>query len=128
MPQNEQLASTPEPLLPKGKGTEPSLKIVKRERVKVSESRTLARKRGIKAEAEGGKGELQSKGKQVPRRKEREDCTNQLPPQSGGTVPAPLRVKSKWLLAFPRVPVTPGTSLEIFLNNTKAEVLNFSQL
>ena len=35
--------------------------------------------------------------------------TNQHPPQRGGAVPGPVWVGSKWLLAFPRVPVTPGT-------------------
>ena len=44
VPQSEQLASTPEP--PLTKGTEHQ--IVRRERVKVSESRTLARERGIR--------------------------------------------------------------------------------
>ena len=34
MPQKEQLASTPEPPLPKGKETEPSVQIVKGERVR----------------------------------------------------------------------------------------------
>ena len=38
-------------------------------------------------------------------------CTNQQPPQRGGAVPEPVWIGSKWLLAFPRVPVTPGTSL-----------------
>ena len=37
--------------------------------------------------------------------------TNQQPPQRGGAVPGPVWVGSKWLLAFPRVPVTPGTPL-----------------
>ena len=41
-------------------------------------------------------------------------CTNQQPPQRGGAVPDPLWVGSKWLLAFPRVPVTPGTLLHFF--------------
>ena len=36
-------------------------------------------------------------------------CTNQQPPQRGGAVPGLVWVGSKWLLAFPRVPVTPGT-------------------
>ena len=35
--------------------------------------------------------------------------TNQQPPQRGGAVPGPVWVGSKRLLAFPRVPVTPGT-------------------
>ena len=38
-------------------------------------------------------------------------CTNQQPPQRRGAVPGPVWVGSKWLLAFPRVPVTPGTPL-----------------
>ena len=40
--------------------------------------------------------------------------TNQQPPQRGGAVPNPIWVGSKWLLAFPRVPVTPGTPLYFF--------------
>ena len=36
------------------------------------------------------------------------------PPQRGGAVPNPIWVGSKWLLAFPRVPATPGTSLHFF--------------
>ena len=42
------------------------------------------------------------------------NCTNQQPPQRGGAVPDPVWVGSKWLLAFPRVPVTPGTPLLFF--------------
>ena len=42
------------------------------------------------------------------------DCTNQQPLQRGGAVPSPVWVGSKWLLAFPRVPVTPGTPLHFF--------------
>ena len=41
-------------------------------------------------------------------------CTNQQPPQRGGAIPDPVWVGSKWLLAFPRVPVTPGTLLRFF--------------
>ena len=41
-------------------------------------------------------------------------CTNQQPPQRGGAVSDPVWVGSKWLLAFPRVPVTPGTPLYFF--------------
>ena len=53
-PQREQLAKTPEPLLPKGKGTEPSVQSTSREGeiVKVSEIRTLARERGSEREHE----------------------------------------------------------------------------
>ena len=51
--QSEQLAMMPEPPLPKGKGTEPSIhrKIVRWERVEVSESCTLLRKRKLRAGA-----------------------------------------------------------------------------
>ena len=41
-------------------------------------------------------------------------CTNQQPPQRGGAVPGPVWVGSKWLLAFPGVPVTPGTPHSFF--------------
>ena len=41
-------------------------------------------------------------------------CTNQQPPQRGGAVPGPVWVGSKWLLAFPRVPVTPSTPHSFF--------------
>ena len=41
-------------------------------------------------------------------------CTNQQLPQRGGAVPDPVWVGSKWLLAFPRIPVTPGTLLHFF--------------
>ena len=65
VPQREQLASTPEPLLPKGKGTEPSVQSTDREgkRVKMSKSHTLARERRIRAGAGRGKGGLQSEGR-----------------------------------------------------------------
>ena len=42
------------------------------------------------------------------------NCTNQQPSQRGGAVPDPVWVGSKWPLAFPRVPVTPGTPLHFF--------------
>ena len=41
-------------------------------------------------------------------------CNNQQPPQRGGAVPDLVWVGSKWLLAFPRVPATPGTPLHFF--------------
>ena len=41
-------------------------------------------------------------------------CINQQPPQRGGAVPDPVWVGSKWLLAFPRIPVTPGIPLHFF--------------
>ena len=40
-------------------------------------------------------------------------CTNQQP-QRGGAVPGPVWVGSEWLLASPRVPVTPSTPLHFF--------------
>ena len=42
-------------------------------------------------------------------------CTNQQLPQRGGVVPGSVWVGSKWLLAFPKVPVTPGTPLHFLL-------------
>ena len=41
-------------------------------------------------------------------------CTNQQPLQRGGAVPNSVWVGSKWLLTFPRVPVTLGTLLHFF--------------
>ena len=41
-------------------------------------------------------------------------CINQQPPQRGGAVPDPVWVWSKWLLAFLKILVTPGTPLHIF--------------
>ena len=74
VPQREQLASTPELPLPKGKRNRaicPKLQIVRWERVKVSESRTLARGREIRVRAWRGKGGLYSEGRQIPLRKGR---------------------------------------------------------
>ena len=74
VPQREQLARTPEPPLPKGKGTGPSVqsnRIMRGERVKVDESCTLARKGGIRVKAWRGKGGLHGGGWQIPRRKGR---------------------------------------------------------
>ena len=51
MPHREQLARRPEPPLPRPKETEPKHQIMIGERVKVSKSRTLARKREIRAKA-----------------------------------------------------------------------------
>ena len=65
VPQGEQLASTPEPPLPKGKGTEPFVQkyqIVRGERVKVCENSNLARKRGIRTRAWREKSGLHSEG------------------------------------------------------------------
>ena len=53
VPQREQFARTPEPPLPKGKGTEPSIQSTRpwgEERVKVGESHTLASERGSERE------------------------------------------------------------------------------
>ena len=43
---------------------------------------------------------------------------NKQPPQRGGAIPDPVWIGSKWLLIFPRVPVTLGTQLAqtIFLS------------
>ena len=53
VPQTEHLASMPELPLPKEKGTKPSVQVPdhERERVKVSESSTLEKERGIRAGA-----------------------------------------------------------------------------
>ena len=69
--QREQLASMPEPPLPKGKRNRavcPKHQIMREERVKMGESRTLARKRGIRARAWSGKGGLHRERGQIPRR------------------------------------------------------------
>ena len=42
-------------------------------------------------------------------------CTKQQPPQRGGAVTNPVRDGSKWLLAFPKVPVTPGSPYITYL-------------
>ena len=42
-------------------------------------------------------------------------CTNQQPSQRGCAIPGPAWVESKWLLNFPKVPVTPGTLLHFLL-------------
>ena len=59
-------------------------------------------------------------------------CTNQQPPQRGGVVPDPVWVGSKWLLAFPRVSVTPGTpfifSLCYPLNNRSRAAHSFFKI
>ena len=39
------------------------------------------------------------------------NCTNQQPSQRGDAVPNPVWVGLKWLLAFPKIPVTPSTPL-----------------
>ena len=46
-------------------------------------------------------------------------CTNQQPLQRGSSVPNHVWVGLKWLLAFPRVPVTSGTSLKSSPANIK---------
>ena len=63
------------------------------------------------------------------------DCTNQQPSQRGGAVPDPVWLASNWLLAFLRVPVTPGTPLAqtIFLlccplNDRRRAAHSFSKI
>ena len=46
----------------------PEYQVMRGERVKMGESRTLARVRGIRARAWGAKGGLDSEGRQIPRR------------------------------------------------------------
>ena len=84
MPQKEQLARTPEPPLPKSKGTEPSVQSTR---------------------SRGG----------------RESRWARAAPLHQSTAAStwwcghrPRLSWSKWLLAFPRVPVTPGTPLYLF--------------
>ena len=72
VPQRKQLASTPEPPFPNGKRNRavcPEHQIVREEKAKVNESRTLARKRGIKAGAWRGESGLHGEGRQIPRRR-----------------------------------------------------------
>ena len=74
VPHRKQLARTPEPPLPKGKWNRavcPKHQIMRGERVKVGESRTLARKRRIIAGAWSGKGGIHREGRQIPRKKGR---------------------------------------------------------
>ena len=58
--------------------------------------------------------------------------TNQLLPQHRGAVPDPVWIGSKWLLAFPRVPVTPGTPLHFLpccpLNDRKRVAHSFFKI
>ena len=71
VPQREQLANTPEPPLIKGKREQSRLSKVpdhEGERVKMGESRTLARERGIRARAWSGKSGLHGEGRQISRR------------------------------------------------------------
>ena len=72
VPQREQLSRTPEPLLPKRKRNRavcPEYQIMREERVKMGESRTLARERKTRAGAWRGKGGLHGEGRQIPRKK-----------------------------------------------------------
>ena len=55
-------------------------------------------------------------------------CTNQQPPQRGGAVPDPVWVGSKWLLAFPRVPATPGTPLRVFARRAAHSIYKIGRL
>ena len=68
VPQREQLARTPEPPLPKGKGTELS---VQSTRSSGGRKSRWARERGIRAKAWSGKGGLHRERRQIPRRKGR---------------------------------------------------------
>ena len=108
VPQREQLARTPEPLLPKRKETEPSVQSTRswegegRERVKVGESRTLTKERGIGARAWKGKGGIHREGRQIPRRKERA-CKKSLHRRSrrkhervNGCKSSPKRFTESW--------------------------------
>ena len=77
--QSEQLANTPEPSLPKGKRNRaicPHHQIVRWEKVEVSESRTLARKRRVRAGACREKSQLNSEGRQILRSRGREGKEN----------------------------------------------------
>ena len=73
VPQREQLARTPEPPLPKEKEQSRLSRVSDHEgeRVKMGESRTLARVREIRARAWRGKGGLHRERGQIPRRKGR---------------------------------------------------------
>ena len=71
VPQREQLARTPEPPLPKGRAVCLEYKIMRRERVKVGESATLATERRIRAGAWRGKDRLHGEERKTPRKKRR---------------------------------------------------------
>ena len=66
----------------------PKHQIIRGERVKVGESRTLARKRGIRARAWSGKRGLHRGGRQIPRRKGR---------ASKKRLPRTCRRKHEWV-------------------------------
>ena len=75
---------------------------MREEGVKVGESRTLARKRRIRAGAWSGKGGLHGEGRQVPARKERA-CKKSLPRTSrrkyervSGRKSSPGRFAKSW--------------------------------
>ena len=70
VPQTEQLARTPEPLLPKGKGTEPSVQSTRSWGGESQDGREphLGEREGIRARAWSGKGGLHREQGQVPRR------------------------------------------------------------
>ena len=67
VPQREQLARTPEPLVPKRKGTDAQPRVPDHE-VKKSKG---GREREIRARAWSGKGGPHREGRQIPRRKGR---------------------------------------------------------
>ena len=72
VPQRERLVRTLEPPLSKrNKAVCPEYQIMRGERVKVGESRILARERRIRVVAWRGKGRLHGERRQIPRRKGR---------------------------------------------------------
>ena len=106
MPQIEQLASMPGPPLPKVKGKNiavcPDHPIVRSERDKVGESRTLARERRIRAGACRGHGVLHGEGRQVPKRKGKTSKENlpwgsrRMHEQVSGRKKSPGRSAESW--------------------------------
>ena len=66
----------------RNRAASPKHQIMRGERVKVGESRTLARVRGIRTRAWRGKGGLDREGRQIPRRKGR--ASNKSLPRTSG--------------------------------------------
>ena len=96
VPQRQQLARTPEPPLPKGKQTQPSV-------------RTLARKRGIRARAWSGKVGLHRERGKIPRRKGR---------ASKKSLPRTSRRKHEWVSGRK---ISPGRSAESWFYSTSGQ-------
>ena len=69
-PQSKQLGKDSRAAFADRKKISPYYQIVRWERVKVSESRTLARKMGVGKGAWSGKSQLHNEGRQVPSRRE----------------------------------------------------------